>query len=192
MYNYGDLHMTYVKVEITDQDVERVETLARKRDAKKVKFGAGRHGNLTDSSEQSHSYGLFGELAVAKYFNIELDNEIYDDHGDAGYDFIIAGLKADVKTATNGAAYYEPWLKVPTQTDKDKAKLEKADIFIACFYHFERNVVYIQGWADKELVKSKEPERIRNRRTGKWGPWNHMVRKKEFKNIRDLLLTDKK
>ena len=86
MYNYGDLHMTYVKVEITDQDVERVETLARKRDAKKVKFGAGRHGNLTDSSEQSHSYGLFGELAVAKYFNIELDNEIYDDHGDAGYD----------------------------------------------------------------------------------------------------------
>ena len=74
MYNYGDLQMTYVKVEITDQDVERVETLARKRDAKKVKFGAGRHGKLTDSSEQSHSYGLFGELAVAKYFNIELDD----------------------------------------------------------------------------------------------------------------------
>ena len=137
MYNYGDLQMTYVKVEITDQDVERVETLARKRDAKKVKFGAGRHGYLPDSSEQSHSYGLFGELAVAKYFNIELDDEIYDDHGDAGYDFIIAGLKADVKTATNGAAYYEPWLKVPTQTDKDKAKLEKADIFIACFYHLK-------------------------------------------------------
>ncbi|REK50252.1 MAG: hypothetical protein DWQ49_15610, partial [Bacteroidetes bacterium] len=77
-------------------------------------------------------------------------------------------------------------------TDKDKAKLEKADIFIACLYSSERNVVYIQGWVDKEVVKSKEPERIRNRRTGKWGPWNHMVKKKEFKNIQDLLLTHTK
>lgn len=36
MYNYGDLHMTYAKVQITDQDVARVETLARKEMLRKL------------------------------------------------------------------------------------------------------------------------------------------------------------
>ena len=191
MYNYGDLHMTYVKVEITDQDVERVETLARKRDAKKVKFGAGRHGNLTSSSEQSHTYGLFGELAVAKYFNIELDNEIYDDHGDAGYDFIIAGLKADVKTATHGAAYNEPWLKVPAQYKKDQKKIDNCDIFIACYYDHRKRLAYIQGWVTKETLTNREKERISLNKGG-FGPWNYIVKKNEFKNIQDLALTHTK
>ena len=68
--------MNYIEVKLTDEDIARTECLARARDAKKRKFGAGRHGNLTDSSEQSHTYGLYGEVAVAKYLGIELDTEI--------------------------------------------------------------------------------------------------------------------
>ena len=65
--------MNYIKVKLSDQDIARTETLARARDAKKRKFGAGRHGGLTDSSEQSHAYGLYGEVAVAKHFGIDLE-----------------------------------------------------------------------------------------------------------------------
>ena len=181
--------MNYIKVKLSDQDIARTETLARARDAKKRKFGAGRHGGLTDSSEQSHAYGLYGEVAVAKYFDIELDTEIYDDHGDFGYDFIIGDLKVDVKTATHFSAYRYPWLKVPMEFKRDKEKIEKCDLFIHCYYDSRNQVVYIQGWATKELVKSKTPERIKNNRTGKPGPLNYIVRTSEFKNIQDLPLT---
>ncbi len=183
--------INYVEVKITDQDIARAETLARARDAKKEKFGAGRHGNLSKSSEQSHIDGLYGEIAIAKYFGIELDAEIYDDHGDAGYDFIIAGLKADVKTAVNGAAFSFPWLKVPAQYKKDQKKIDNCDIFIACYYNSIKRLAYIQGWATKETLMNREKERIKLNKGG-FGPLNYIVRKNEFKNIQDLLLTHTK
>ena len=192
LYNTGGIQMNnYVEVEITDQDVERVKTLARKRDAKKVKFGSGRHGGLSKSSEKAHIDGLFGEIAISKYFKIELDTEIYDDHGDAGYDFIIAGLKADVKTATSGAAYREPWLKVPAQCKKDQKKIDNCDIFIACYYDYRKRLAYIQGWVTKETLMNREKQRISLNKGG-FGPWNYIVKKNEFKNIRDLPLTHTK
>ena len=181
----------YVEVKITDQDVARAKTLARARDAKKEKFGAGRHGNLSKSSEQSHTDGLYGEIAIAKYLGIELDAEIYDDHGDAGYDFIIGDLKADVKTAVSGAAYMNPWLKVPAQYKKDQKKIDNCDIFIACYYNSRKSLAYIQGWVTKETLMNREKERIKLNKGG-FGPWNYIVKKHEFKNIQDLALTHTK
>jgi len=183
--------INYVEVKITDQDVERVETLARKRDAKKVKFGAGRHGGLSNTSEKAHTDGLYGEIAIAKYFGIELDSEIYDDHGDAGYDFIIAGLKADVKTAVSGAAYMNPWLKVPAEYKKDQKKIDNCDIFIACYYNSRKRLAYIQGWVTKETLMNREKERMKLNKGG-FGPLNYIVKKHEFKNIQDLALTHTK
>jgi len=188
----------YVEVKITDQDVARAKTLARARDAKKKKFGAGRHGNLSKSSEQSHIDGLYGEIAIAKHFGIELDTEIYDDHGDLGYDFLIPDpefegfyLRADVKTAISGAAYMNPWLKVPAHYKKDQKKIDNCDIFIACYYNSRKSLAYIQGWVTKETLMNREKERIKLNKGG-LGPWNYIVKKEEFKNIRDLALTHTK
>jgi len=44
-------------------------------------------------------FGLLGEFAVSKIFNIEIDKEIYLG-GDKGYDLLIHGKKIDVKTTT--------------------------------------------------------------------------------------------
>jgi len=179
----------FTEIILSSTDILKVESLAKARDAKKSKFGSGRHGKLTDSSEQSHFYGLAGEVAICKYLNIPLDETIYSDHGDEGYDLIIMGMKADVKVATHPAAQFNPWLKVPCGSKKDKDKLEKSDIFICCSYDIKRTV-RVWGWVDKATLKNRKPsDPIKNSRTGKPGPVNYIVKKNELENIQKLVLT---
>ena len=179
----------FTEITLTDEDLLKAESLAKARDAKKSKFGSGRHGKLTDSSEKSHLYGLAGEVAICNYLKIPLDETIYSDHGDEGYDLIIMGMKADVKVATHPAAQYNPWLKVPCSSKKDKDKLEKSDIFICCSYDKKRSV-RIWGWVDKATLKNRKPSKpIINSRTGKPGPVNYMVFTDELENIQKLVLT---
>ena len=81
-----------IKVKLTNKEVELARSLAVARDEKKSRFGAGRYAECskkTGSSENSHFYGLLGEIAVAKHFNVEIDKRIFSTHGDDGVDLVL-------------------------------------------------------------------------------------------------------
>jgi len=176
----------FIEVQLTEHDIERAKTLARKRDAKKLSFGHGRHGNIGGTtSEDSHYKGLTGEVAVCKIFDIEVDSEIYDDHGDDGYDIVIGDLHADVKTAAHGHAWNDPILKVSCEYKKDRIKLDSSDIFISCSYNDRLKKVRIWGWVDKDTLKNRKPERMRLK-SGRPGPLNYHVKKHELQKMSEL------
>ena len=70
-----------IELTLNKKDIKDCRNLAKLRDAKKVRFGAGRHGNLTSSSEESHFLGLLGEKALSNAFYLDLDRSINDDGG---------------------------------------------------------------------------------------------------------------
>jgi len=170
---------------LTDTEIQNMRELAKKRDAKKALFGAGRHGKLTSSSEESHFRGLVGEFAVAKFFGTQLDTAIHDDHGDEGFDVEVAGLKADIKVAAHPMAWKDPILKVPCGSRKDMTKLEKSQLFICCAFDVSTNRLKICGFVDVDELKASPQERM-NLRGGGQGPLNYIVKKENLRDIDEL------
>jgi hypothetical protein len=175
-----------IELTLNKKDIKDCRNLAKLRDAKKVRFGAGRHGNLTSSSEESHFLGLLGEKALSNAFYLDLDRSINDDGGDDGHDFIILGRRADIKTCSHPAAWTEPELKVPCGKKKDLEKIEGADIFVLCSIkkNQEEYLVRLWGWAETSDVKNAKKKKYRYN-----GPLNHVMTRTEMKNFSELGLT---
>jgi|TARA_Y100000310_G_C20650942_1_gene799390 hypothetical protein len=169
-------------VKLTDEEIDKVKELARGRDAKKKYFGAGRHwacSSKAGSSEASHYYGLLGEMAVAKYFDVALDERIFEKHGDEGMDLQITELggKVDVKTTIDYVD--DPFLRVPMGHPRDVEKLNAADAFVCCCLERKKpNIVQIVGWQTKDKVcQAKTKQLMRN------GPINFILRESELEQV---------
>ena len=172
-------------IKLTKRNLDKAKKLAEARDEKKSKFGHGRHGKLAKSSYNAHYIGLLGEIALGKALNSKIDEKIYSDSGDDGYDFTVGGKTLDVKTSAHEMAWDDPLLKVPCQTQKDVDKLEKSDIFVAVSLNQKTNEVRIWGWVDRETLTDRKPRSLRLR-SGGFGPMNYIVGKDEFRPIEDL------
>jgi hypothetical protein len=98
---------------------------------------------------EAHLTGVLGEVAVAKAARSEMDKQIYV-HGDAGHDLPIAGYSADVKaTATHVP---EPDLIVPADSEPT------AEMYVLA-HRIEERKVRLVGWADKDTLTDRAPER---------------------------------
>ena len=166
--------MSRITIKLTPQEIKKAKSIAKKRDAKKAKFGAGRYGacsskTRTGSSENSHFIGLLGEIATAKYFDVKIDTKIYDNHGDDGIDLEIPDLgKTQVKTTTYTN---KPLLRIPCGTEKDVEKIEPVDTYICCCVDkSDYSEVDLVGFIDKDLaVKAKKVQFIQR------GPINYVI-----------------
>lgn len=173
--------MSRIKITLTNEEVLFAKKLAQKRDAKKVRFGAGQYAECsvkTGSSENSHFYGILGEMAVAKHFGVKVDEEIFDSHGDDGIDLFIKKLggKTQVKTTTYPK---DPFLRVPMQREKDKEKIENVASFICCCLDVNiKNKIEIVGWATKAEVKTGK-----QRKFLRFGPTNYVLSENELRQI---------
>tara|TARA_B100001105_G_C22320174_1_gene412165 strand:+ start:273 stop:803 length:531 start_codon:yes stop_codon:yes gene_type:complete len=173
--------MARIIVKLSNKEVSFAEKLAHKRDAKKVRFGAGKYAacsEKTGSSEMSHFYGILGEVAVAKHFGAEVDEEIFDNHGDDGIDLTIKKLKG--KTQVKTTTYCkEPLLRVPMGRDKDKEKIENVESFVCCCIDPKvKQVVEIVGWATREEVKKGA-----QRKFLRFGPTNYVLGENELRPL---------
>jgi len=176
-------NISYVQIHISKKEVNQACDLAKKRDAKKVLYGAGRHGELTSSSEESHIRGLIGEIAICKYLKKRVDTKIYDTHGDDGFDIITNKGKADIKTCHHPIAWTKPELKVPCQYRKDRIKLNKSDIFVLASARKEGYgyLVRLWGWATKQEVMESKTKKYRQN-----GPTNFVMLPEQLKDMSKL------
>lgn len=88
-----------VKVELTEDEIKRVEEIASIRDKHKKGFSSTRHWT---GKKSTHFVGLLGELAFSKYTGLELDDKNYGKKGDGGIDFIQDEVTWQVKTTNYG------------------------------------------------------------------------------------------
>lgn len=97
----------------------------------------------------AHLTGVLGEVAVAKAVGSEFDDRIYV-RGDAGHDLPISGHAADVKATSTHTP--EPSLLV--RADRKPS----AEMFILA-HRIEDRTVRLVGWADRQMVTDRSPER---------------------------------
>ncbi|MDH7506220.1 MAG: hypothetical protein QHH15_00330 [Candidatus Thermoplasmatota archaeon] len=131
-----------VNIDLTGHDLELAEELAWQRHNK----NEGVHDKRITENMTSWKIdflGLLGELAVATYFNLDVDKTHYPEGGDGGSDFSINGRRVDVKY-TNRIDY--PLLMFP------KMSKFRADIAILTHQVVRncRHKVGIVGWIDKK------------------------------------------
>tara|TARA_R110002020_G_scaffold466313_1_gene688772 strand:+ start:108 stop:635 length:528 start_codon:yes stop_codon:yes gene_type:complete len=175
--------MARVTIELTKKDIRFAKSLAKKRDAKKQRFGAGRYAACSDktgSSEKSHYYGLLGEIAVAKFFDVEVDETIYDNHGDSGVDLEVPKFgRCQVKTTTYTD---KPLLRVPMERKKDVNKIDVTDTFICCCINVRNHkFVDIVGWLEKDKVI-----KYKTRRFLRYGPLNYVVEESDLNTLNNF------
>ena len=137
--------------------------LAKKRNAKESKFGAMTYGNKRGGLE-AHLIGIIPEIAVARILGVNVDERIFDNHGDDGVDLVSEVGKIGVKTTTYGN---DPFLRVELEHFADSI-----DFYILCYYEPQKDKLKVEiiGWASKDEV-SKAPQRrfLRN------GPMNYVL-----------------
>jgi hypothetical protein len=149
--------------------------LALKRNRKEKKFGACTYGGKQGSS-MAHFIGLVGEYAVAKSVGTQVDERIFEDHGDDGID--IEDGKWGVKTTTY---IHDPYLRVEVHHFSE-------DIYgyILCAYKPNVNIrklnvvgrkVNIVGWASREEVRSANKRVLRS-----GGPLNYILKDHQLKD----------
>lgn len=131
-----------VCVDLTGHDLELCEKLANQRHEKNKEV-TDRRITQSMSSWEIDFLGLLGEVAVAKYFELEVDKNHYPDGGDGGSDFSINGKRVDVKYTNR---IYEPILMFP---NINKFRSDIAILTHQVEYHC-RHKVGIAGWIDKK------------------------------------------
>lgn len=140
-------------VELTTEQLRRVDALAEQRSETYDPIDGGVLFGERDSLT-SHQIGLLGELAVAQFYNLSIDSNIYE-LGDDGTDLELHGESIDVK-ATATDAMERPELLV--RADKSLS----ADLYVrAHVINWDRTGarVRIIGAASKSVVEDREPQR---------------------------------
>ena len=66
-----------VKIDLPVEKLNEAIEIAKKRDAKKEKFGSKSYNNTYRSSEDVHIVGAVGEAAVAHFFGVDMDKTIF-------------------------------------------------------------------------------------------------------------------
>lgn len=166
-----------IKAKLKPKEVAYVKALAAKRNAKEKRFG-GKTYNDTMTSQYAHTIGLAAEFAVAKLLDLQLDDNIYDNHGDPGVDLTIVIDGKELGIAVKATTYKEdPFLRAEV-----KRNFENIDIYILCYVNKDNIAdVEIIGWQYRTVV-----EKAKIRKFGRFGPQNYVLTEKELKGIHEL------
>ena len=87
--------MADVYIYLNDDDCVRAKTIGAARQSKKPSHLTRRKSDVF-SDDKLGEIGMLGELALACYLGVDLDENIYL-HGDGGVDFVFNGLSFAVK-----------------------------------------------------------------------------------------------
>ena len=140
-------------VELTNEQLQRVDALAQERSETYDPIDGGVLFGGQDSLT-SHQIGLLGELAVAQFYGLSIDSDIYR-LGDDGTDLVLHGSTIDVK-ATATDAMERPELLV--RADKSI----NADLYIRAHvinWDSTGARVRIIGAASQATFQDREPQR---------------------------------
>ena len=140
-------------VELSSEQLRRVDALAEARSDSYDPIDGGVLFGGQDSLT-SHQIGLLGELAVAKFYGLSVDSDIYE-YGDDGSDLTLHGWDIDVKS-TSTEALDRPELLV--RSDK---KLS-SNIYVRTHvldWDETGARVRIIGAASRAVVQNREPQR---------------------------------
>lgn len=121
-YPYSDVDEDYYHVSLTNEEVQKARRLAEGRDSAKI--GAGRIDADQDRRDV-HRRGVEGEIAVARYLGVDVDEQVYS-RGDDGSDLTYNTFDIDVKT-TQHDGIGRALISVDKWEDDD---LEQPDIYI--------------------------------------------------------------
>ena len=169
-----------VKIDLPVEKLNEAIEIAKKRDAKKEKFGSKSYNNTYRSSEDVHIVGAVGEAAVAHFFGVDMDKTIFQEHGDAGVDNSVEGCgNIEVKTTTY---WKDPYLRVPAYRPN-----KEIDYYVLCYVDKkDYSNVWIVGAAKRDEVVKKT-----KRRLYRDGPLNYILEEKELEDINDSMLSKK-
>jgi hypothetical protein len=160
-----------IPIKITQTQLKKLQDLAKARNAKSKRFGEQTYNNKQTGND-THLIGLLGEFAVSQHFEVPLDENIYDNHGDVGADFVLEELgRTEVKTTTYIS---EPLLRVPIDSIS-----KKTDAYILCAIDKkDYSRVYIIGWLNaKKVIQAKQ------KKLSRYGPKNYIVEENQLKNV---------
>jgi len=164
--------MKTLTVQLNPANLELAHRLAILRNGKEnMGITTKRFGDLTD--ERTHYVGLLGEIAVAAYLGVPVD-ETERLAGDMGVDFLYNGLTIDVKTRTKEGwdmLFYNDWSDL------------RADLFVLAWANLYSKVITLAGWewAD-EIKKVARPMQYRAGNP-RWGVRSALLR--DMKTIKE-------
>lgn len=144
-------------VELTSKELRRIDELAQQRSESYTPIDGGVIFTGTDGSASSlsrHLIGLLGECAVAKFYSLSIDSDVYQ-FGDDGIDLELYDESIDVKTTATTA------LDLPELLVRADKTLQ-SDIYVrAHVVNWDETGarVRIIGAASQEVVKNREPQR---------------------------------
>lgn len=161
-----------MEILLSEDDVNEVREIAQKRNQKQSRFGAMTYGSKRQSLE-AHLIGLVAEKAIAKFLNIGLDKQIYDNHGDDGTDLNIPGIgMIGIKCTT----YLDnPFLRVEKEHFNDSIKA----YVLCCVEPDTLSKVIVIGWATKDEVKNGKIKKFL-----KNGPINYVLTEPELRQFK--------
>lgn len=178
-----------IPVPFTEEEYQRCFALAKKRSDNKIEidgFGDNTHGDLRDGFKV-HFLGIIGEFIIGKFYNRDIDINIYKGRGDGHVDFNNLPVfgKTSVKTvdkAKHRLLVDICWYSKTSGKEIPKFN-EDVQTYILCYYNRETNpnIVWIRGYATKAEVKACPQEQ---RISG--GPLNYTVELNQLHRIEEI------
>ncbi len=99
----------------------------------------------TSASKWRHRKGFAVELAVASYFGVEANWEIYDDYvGDDGYDFVFEHKRIEAKATSD---------RQDMELRVEKSKLDDADYFVLGYCSRPDEVAQLIGYISRPALE---------------------------------------
>ena len=105
-----------IKVILYAEDIAKAYAIANLRWNGKENFGSTRNYGKSKTSERVHQIGALGEVAVAKYYNLDIDI-LPRIQGDNGSDFLCHGKHFDVQTTSYNPPHLKYDVKHPFRAD---------------------------------------------------------------------------
>jgi hypothetical protein len=153
-----------VPVALTAYNLKLALELAGQRNGKERRYGAMTYGGK-QSGLGAHTVGILAEMAVAQHYGVQVDQTIYQTHGDNGIDL------------QNVAQYGRVGVKCTTYTRQPLLRVEKEhfsqeiDTYVLCCLDEKQpSVVYLVGSASKEHVAQAPVKRLLQS-----GPLNYLL-----------------
>lgn len=145
-----------VRTQLSSALIDHVQQLGLSRN--KASGGTHEKRDASRTQQQVHTDGLKGEAGLHHAYNEwELDEEIYEGHGDGGIDgylWLDGELRSvDVKTASTAP----PWIKVEAGAVEGKSEESRCDAYVAA--HVDGNTVTYYGWLPAEEVIQESNKR---------------------------------
>lgn len=162
-----------IKITLPSEKVEKAYSLAVKRNQKETRFGGMTYGGKRGSLE-AHLLGILPEMAVAHYFDVNVDERIFSDCGDDGEDLVLPFYGTTQVKATT--YWNDPLLRA--EVEHDHAGIDSYLLTFVDKRLIKPEEVWIIGWLPRsEVIKSPKNKLLKN------GPLNYIVSETELRPV---------